>query len=188
LRWCWSAAWSPPRRHLATTEVARTDRLVIREFEPDDLEAVHAIYSDSLVWRYMGIGPTTTLDESRERLGRMLRYQNDHGYTFWAVTHGETGELLGDCGLIPLEGIGPDVEIGWRFGSAHWGKGYATEAATVCRDLGFSRFGLTKIYVDIHPQNERSQNVARKLGARLLGPAKHRGFSVLRYVIDRPAA
>ena len=144
---------------------------------------MHAIYSDSLVWRYMGIGPTTTLEESRERLHRMLGYQRDRGYTFWAVTSGETGELLGDCGLIPLEGVGPDVELGYRFGSAHWGKGYATEAACACRDLGFERFGLPQIYVDIHPGNRGSLNVARKLGARRLGRAKHRGFDVVRFVI-----
>jgi ribosomal-protein-alanine N-acetyltransferase len=146
---------------------------------------VHKIYSESSVWRYMGVGPTTTLEESRERLERMLGYQRDNGYTFWAVTLGDTGELIGDTGLIPLEGVGPEVEIGWRYASAHWGKGYATEAATACRDLGFSRFGLERIYVDVHPQNERSQNVARKLGARKLGPAKHRGFDVVRFVIDR---
>jgi ribosomal-protein-alanine N-acetyltransferase len=148
---------------------------------------VHAIYSESRVWRYMGIGPTTTLKESRERLERMLRHERDNGFTFWAVTDADSGELLGDCGLIPLEGVGPEVELGYRFASAHWGKGYATEAAIACRDLGFGRFGLERIYVDVHPRNAASQNVARKLGARLLGPAKHRGFDVVRFLIDRPA-
>ena len=84
-------------------------------------------------------------------------------------------------------GVGPEVELGYRFATDHWGKGYATEAATACRDLGFGRYGLERIYVDVHPQNERSQNVARKLGARRLGRAKHRGFDVVRFVIDRPA-
>lgn len=149
---------------------------------------MHAIYSESLVWRYMGIGPTTSMEESRERLERMLGYQRGHGYTFWAVTLADSGELIGDTGLIPLEGVGPEVEIGWRYASAHWGRGYATEAASACRDVGFGRFGLERIYVDVHPQNERSQNVARKLGARKLGPAKHRGFDVVRFVIDRPTS
>jgi RimJ/RimL family protein N-acetyltransferase len=161
---------------------------VIRTFREDDLPAVHEIYSDSLVWRYMGIGPTTTIEESRERLNRMLLYERQYGFTFWAVEHADSGKLIGDTGLIPLEGIGPGVELGYRFGSAHWGKGYATEAATTCRDLGFNRYALKQIYVDVHPGNERSQNVARKLGARKLGRAKHRGFDVIRFVIDRPAA
>jgi RimJ/RimL family protein N-acetyltransferase len=161
---------------------------VIRSFRPDDIEGVHEIYSDSLVWRYMGTGPTTTIEQSRERLDRMLRYERQYGFTFWAVEHADSGKLIGDTGLIPLEGIGPDVELGYRFGSAHWGKGYATEAAIVCRDLGFSRYALKQIYVDVHPGNKGSQNVARKLGARKLGRAKHRGFDVIRFVIARPAA
>ena len=161
---------------------------MLRTFREEDLPAVHAIYTDSVVWRYMGIGPATTMEETRERHERMLGYQRDNGFTFWAVTLADTGELLGDCGLIPLEGVGPEVELGYRFASAHWGKGYATEAALACRDLGFVRYGLERIYVDVHPENERSQNVARKLGARLLGPAKHRGFDVVRFLIDRPAA
>jgi [ribosomal protein S5]-alanine N-acetyltransferase len=161
---------------------------VIRTFREDDIPAVHGIYSESAVWRYMGVGPTTTLDETRKRLEGMLGYQRNHGFSFWAVTLADGGELLGDCGLIPLEGVGPEVELGYRFGRAHWGKGYATEAALACRDLGFERYGLERIYVDVHPENERSQNVARKLGARLLGPATHRGFRVVRFVIDRPAA
>jgi ribosomal-protein-alanine N-acetyltransferase len=180
-------AWSPPRRHPATTEIARTERLVIRTFRDDDLPAVHAIYSESRVWRYMGVGPTTTVEESRKRLEHMLGHERDHGFTFWAVTDAETGELLGDCGLIPLEGVGPEVELGYRFGSAHWGKGYATEAASACRDLGFGRYDLERIYVDVHPDNEASKAVARKLGGRLLGPAKHRGFHVVRFVLERPA-
>jgi RimJ/RimL family protein N-acetyltransferase len=161
---------------------------VIRTFREDDLPAVHAIYSDSVVWRYMGVGPTTTMEETRKRLEGMLSYQRDHGFSFWAVTDAETGELLGDTGLIPLEGVGPEVEIGWRFGSRHWGHGYATEAAVACRDLGFERYGLERIYVDVDPDNEASQNVARKIGARLLGRAKHKGFDVVRFVIDRPEA
>jgi len=178
--------WWPPRLAQATTDVARTKRLLIRTFRNDDLPAVHAIYSESKVWRYLGTGPTISMQESRERLERMLGYQRDNGFTFWAVTNIDTGELLGDCGLIPLEGVGPEVELGYRFGSRHWGQGYATEAATACRDLGFVRYGLERIYVDVHPHNEASQNVARKIGGRLLGRAKHRGFDVVRFVIDRP--
>jgi RimJ/RimL family protein N-acetyltransferase len=82
--------------------------------------------------------------------------------------------------------VGPDIELGYRFASRAWGKGYATEAATACRDLGFERWDLERIYVDVHPDNRASQNVARKIGARLLGPAKHRGFDVVRFLIERP--
>ena len=132
------------------------------------------------------MGPTTSIDETRERVERMLGFARDYGFTFWIVENVESGELIGQCGLIPLEGTGPGIELGYRFASAQWGKGYATEAAAACRDIGFDDFGLERIYVDVDPQNEASQNVARKLGARRLGRAKHGGSDVVRFVIDRP--
>jgi RimJ/RimL family protein N-acetyltransferase len=104
----------------------------------------------------------------------------------WALVEKDSGRLIGDCGLIPLERVGPQIELGYRLIRAAWGKGYATEAAGAVRDLGFERFGLERIYVDVHPENEGSLNVARKIGARLLGPATHRGAPVLRFVLEPP--
>jgi RimJ/RimL family protein N-acetyltransferase len=115
-----------------------------------------------------------------------MTMERRHGFTLWALVEKDSGELIGDCGLQPLERVGPEIELGYRLGSAHWGKGYATEAARAARDLGFQRFGLERIYVDIDPENEASLNVARKIGARLLGPALHRGSEVLRFVLDPP--
>ena len=48
----------------------------------------------------------------------------------WAAR--DDGVLLGFCGLkpgAPGTPIDGEVEIGWRFGHACWGQGYAREAA-----------------------------------------------------------
>ena len=95
------------------------------------------------------------------------------------------GELVGDCGLIPLEGAGPEVELGYRFARPYWGMGYATEVAVAVRDLGFGRFGLERIYVDVDLANEASQRVARKLGPSEVRPATHKGEPVIRFVLER---
>jgi RimJ/RimL family protein N-acetyltransferase len=101
------------------------------------------------------------------------------------VAERESGLVVGDAGLQPLARVGPEIELGYRFDPAHWGKGYATEAATAVRDLGFERFGLERIYVDVDPGNAASLNVARKLGGRLIGPAIHDGDPVIRHVLER---
>jgi [ribosomal protein S5]-alanine N-acetyltransferase len=147
---------------------------------------MHAYNSDPLVWRYLGAPPAASLDDTRVRLERLMGYEREHGYTLWPVEELATGTLIGDCGLIPLERKGPEVELGYRFGSGSWGRGYATEAATAVRDLGFERFGLERMYVDVDPDNEGSLNVARKIGGRLVGPASHLGDTVLRHVITGP--
>ena len=143
----------------------------------------HVYNSDPLVWRYMSVAESRSVEETRERVQALMDIERDHGFTLWAVVERASGLVIGDCGLIPLERVGPEIELGYRFGPANWGKGYATEAALAARDAGFERFGLERIIVDVDPGNEGSLNVARKLGARLLGPATHRGEPVLRHVL-----
>jgi RimJ/RimL family protein N-acetyltransferase len=145
---------------------------------------MHEYQSDPEFWRYLTSGPPPTVEETRERLELLMGFERDHGFTLWAVAEQDGGLLVGDAGLMPLERVGPEIELGYRFDRAHWGRGYATEAAAAARDLGFERFGLERIYVDVDPDNDGSLNVARKLGARLIGPDTHRGEPVLRHVIE----
>ena len=65
------------------------------------------------------------------RRRRALRTYADilaaRGYSFVAVCERDTGALVGDAGLHPLGGTGPDVELGYTLARAAWGRGYATE-------------------------------------------------------------
>jgi RimJ/RimL family protein N-acetyltransferase len=56
--------------------------------------------------------------------------------------------------------------VGWRLGRWAWGRGLATEAAIAARDDAFARLALPEIISIIHPENDRSQRVAVKLGMR----------------------
>jgi RimJ/RimL family protein N-acetyltransferase len=56
------------------------------------------------------------------------------------------------------------VEIGWRLASAHWGRGYATEAGHVWLDHGFSALGLEEIVAFTDTGHRRSRAVMDQLG------------------------
>ena len=56
------------------------------------------------------------------------------------------------------------VELGWALARAHWGHGYATEAARAAREWAFAR-GVESLISLIHPANARSIRVAEKLDA-----------------------
>jgi RimJ/RimL family protein N-acetyltransferase len=58
------------------------------------------------------------------------------------------------------------VEVGWRLARAHWGRGYATEAARATVADGFERLGLAEIVSFTTPANLRSRAVMEKLGMR----------------------
>ncbi len=124
-----------------------TARLHLRPFTPADHEAIHAVYSDPEVMRHVGHGAHATLAETANALRIYGDVLARRGYSFLAVTERETGTLLGDGGLHPLGGVGPDVELGYTLARDAWGRGYATElgralvihAFQCCVPRGWSR-------------------------------------------------
>ena len=58
----------------------------------------------------------------------------------------------------------PAVEAAWRLARAHWGKGYAAEAARAAIDDGFGRLGLDEIVAFTVPANKASRRVMERLG------------------------
>ena len=60
----------------------------------------------------------------------------------------------------------PETEISYRMLEGHWKKGYATEAATACKQYAETKLGKKRLVSLIHPQNDASIRVATKLGAK----------------------
>ncbi len=88
------------------------------------------------------------------------------GYSNFSVIEKATGRWIGRAGAwFPLGW--PGKEIGWAFKRDVWGKGYATEAATRCLNWAFDDLGLTEVVHVIHPENEISIAVTRRIGAVL---------------------
>jgi [ribosomal protein S5]-alanine N-acetyltransferase len=143
--------------------VFQTERLTLREFEPDDVDALATILSDPQTMRYypMPFDRAAVVDWIR---GNRSRYAND-GHGLWAAILNSTGELIGDCGLVgqSVEGS-EEIEIGYHVRRDLWGHGYATEAARACRDYGFANLKVDRLISLIRPENLASCRVAEKNG------------------------
>ena len=140
-----------------------TERLFLRPFSMDDLDAIHAILGDAETMQYYPA--PFTRRRSKEWIEWNLANYRDHGHGLWVLESKETGELLGDCGLIPQTVEGErEVEIGWHVVKTRWRSGLATEAGAACRDYAFDGLGLTKVISLIRPENVPSRRVAEKLG------------------------
>jgi RimJ/RimL family protein N-acetyltransferase len=144
-----------------------TDRLVLRGWRDDDLDALAAINADPEVMRYILDGSVKDRAQSAEGLRRMMRRWEENGFGLFAVEVRETGVLIGWAGLaVPefLPEVLPAVEIGWRLARDSWGHGYATEAAAAAMRFGFDECGLDRIVSIRHVDNTRSARVMAKLG------------------------
>jgi RimJ/RimL family protein N-acetyltransferase len=149
-----------------------TRRLLLREYREDELDVRHAVLdSHPDVWQY-DPGRPLTREERREADARRLASYGQPVFGALAVTLRETGEFMGYCGLqlylcerIPLST--PEVELFYKLGRDHWGRGYATEA---CREMirhAFEDLRLHRIVTCTHRENARSIALLERLGMRI---------------------
>lgn len=163
-----------------------TPRLVIRSFEPRDAEAWLALVTDPDVCRYLPPGPVPTLETFAGVLERRHALERERGFAMWAVDAKETGEFVGQCGLYPAEGTGPEIELAYHYNVSVWGKGYGTEAASAVLAYAFGALELDRVIAIVMPENAGSRRVVEKAGMRFEGTATYYGIEGLRkYVVDR---
>ncbi len=138
-----------------------TERLVLREWRKEDKEPLFAMAQDPEVMRYL---PGQTREQSDAAIGRMIATQAEVGFCLWAVEKRETGTFIGFCGLLPARSPLCEVEIGWRFVRACWGKGLAREAAQACLEWAWRTLDERSIVAITVPANERSWGLMIRLG------------------------
>ena len=164
--------------------ILETERLRLREFVADDVDALFAVLSDAETMRYY----PAPLDRAgvAEWIERNRRRYADAGHGLWAMVLKSSSEVVGDCGLTrqTVDGV-DEIEIGYHVRRDLWGRGYAPEAAGACRDYGFARLGADRLISLIRPENQSSRRVAEKIGLSLWKEVVWRDLPHCVYVIRR---
>ena len=141
------------------TEIA-TSRLRLRAIAAGDWPAILAYMSDPQVTAFL---PDGVFDEHAAR-AFALKHSGDERQAV-AVVEKASGHLIGH---MPFHAwFEPQTyEIGWAFGPAHQGKGYATEAGRALLAHAFRALDAHRVIATCQPQNSASWRVAEKLGLR----------------------
>lgn len=145
--------------------IIATSRLRLRLWKPGDLAPFAAMNADPRVMEFYP--DVLTRDESDALAGRIQEGFSRHGFGLWALEIPGVEEFAGFVGLsVPRfeAAFTPCVEIGWRLGAEHWGRGYASEAARAVLMHGFGPLGLKEIVSFTAAQNLRSQAVMQRIG------------------------
>jgi len=66
--------------------------------------------------------PYPTLEHTRRALDIHVREARAGNPAFWALIERTSGELIGDAGLAPIEGVGPEIETGYTLGRRWCGR------------------------------------------------------------------
>lgn len=142
-----------------------TARLILRKPEAEDFESFAAMMADEETARFLG-GVIPRAVAWRSWAG-IAGHWALTGFGMFSVFEKESGTWVGRVGPWMPEGW-PGPEVGWGFLSAHWGKGYATEAAAATIDWAFDTLGWTDVIHCIEAKNAASLAVAKRLGSSFL--------------------
>ncbi len=154
-----------------------TDRLILRDWKPEDLPLFTAMNKDKHVMRYF---PSTLTDEQTESFYTRIQSEFErNGWGLYAVELKLTGEFIGYVGLHEIgfdADFTPGVEIGWRLAAAYHNKGLATEAAKEVLKLARTK-GLSSLYSFTTKENLPSERVMQKIGMTKVGEFDHPNLS-----------
>jgi RimJ/RimL family protein N-acetyltransferase len=155
-----------------------TERLCLRAPTPHDAEALYDLFADEEVMEGLGREPVSTVEEVRAMIEEMIRGWRTEGLgPFILETAATDRQVVGQAGLMIFDtrgwtpstwakaGSHAQPELGWAVIRAHWGHGYATEAAVAIRDWARQSRSISGLVSLITPDNVRSQRVAEKLDA-----------------------
>lgn len=151
-----------------------TPRLILRDWQQEDLEPFRQLNSDKEVMRYF---PKIYSEEETDAFYEAIKKEfQEYNYGLYAVEVKESKEFIGFIGFhrATFEAdFTPCVEIGWRLKRDAWGKGYATEGARACLEYGFTNLNFKEVYSFTAKINEPSQNVMKKKGMHYVKDFNH---------------
>jgi RimJ/RimL family protein N-acetyltransferase len=142
-----------------------TARLSAERLTQDHLPELQRMHRDAAVMAQLG----GVRDDAQTAayLARNLQHWTDYGFGLWILRElaSQGGDPVGRAVLrhLLVEGV-DEVEVGYAFYPAFWGRGLATEVATACLEVGRRDLHLATMVAVTSPGNAASQHVLGKVG------------------------
>ena len=159
----------------------------MRPLVPEDLDAVHRLWTEPGVRRYLWDGEEISREKARTMLVRSAESFREHGFGLWAVIRKGSGALIGFCGFWPSGEDGLGGELLYGISTPYWGSGLGTEAARAMIRHGFGEIGLDRIVAGANTQNAASLRVMQKAGMLHDGQDLRNGHDLTYYALTRDA-
>lgn len=170
-----------------------TDRFILREILPTDVDGFFDLDSDPDVHRYLGNKPVKNREQIVTVINFIRQQYADYGIGRWAIVDKTTHEFIGWTGLKwvtePTNKHRNYYDLGYRIRKKYWGKGIATETAIASLAYAFENLHATEVYAMAACANTGSNNVLAKAGLTLLETfdlegIKHNWYKIVRKEFD----
>ena len=173
------AIWQPNHtwRHYVSNAALRaiprplrleTERLLLRDAQLEDAEAIDRYAADPEVCKYLVWGPNS-LARTREVLQQRVADEPTkparRAFELLLVDKA-SGEVVGGAGLRVADSASLDADLGYVLARAKWGQGIVPEACAKLLEVAFGWLGLHRVWASTDAENLASQRVLEKLGLR----------------------
>ena len=146
-------------------EILTTERCLIRETTPEDVDAFYEIYSHPSITKYTeGLYPQVEQEKQyvREYAEKVYAF---YDFGVWTVTERESGTVIGRAGFSYRAGF-TDPELGFVIGVPWQGKGIAFEVCQAVLSYGKERLGFQRVNAMVCAKNHASRRLCGRLGFR----------------------
>lgn len=169
--------------------IRETERLIIREILPTDVDEMFELHSDPEVHIYLGNDTVTSKEEMIEGVNFIRQQYVDYGVGRWAIIDKKSNEFVGWTGL---EFVTKETnnhknyyDLGYRLIKRFWRQGIATESALASLDYAFDKLNTTKVCAIADCENEASNRVLNKVGLKIIETFYLEGVKHNWYEINR---
>ena len=144
----------------------QTPRLFLRPIAVSDAPALFASRSDPDVMRYWDWPTQKSVADVEDIFRLYAPAPRDESMLWWAVALSPDGPAIGECDLSEIDHHHRRGELGFMFAKAHWGKGYASEAAQAVIAYAVGALKLERLTARVHAGNLASMRLLERLGFR----------------------
>lgn len=151
------------------THILKTDRLTLRAYELSDAPRAQKLAGERELAKTTFLPYPYKLEMAESWIeGHAQLIKNGDAFPF-AVILGS--DLIGTM-TIRVDKTHNKGELAYWIGRDYWGKGYATEAASIVVDFSFNELNLNRVWAPIMSKNISSEKVMQKVGLKYEGTLK----------------
>lgn len=151
--------------NLIGTKTLETKRLVLRQFNMEDLEDFYNYASNENVTKFLTWNPHKSIGESKNLLKNKFTKYDDETFR-WGIILKVENKLIGSIDVVNLNKANEIVEIGYVLNINYHNKGYMSEAFNEVIRYLFNEVNIKEIQACFQLENTSSYKVMRKCGLK----------------------
>ncbi len=167
-----------------TLNTIETASLRLRPYQREDLDALHAFFTQQEVRRYLLDDEIVSRQWVAEEISGSIASFDRYGFGQWAVFLDPAAPLIGFCGYRFFHQP-PERQLLYGIAPEHWGRGLATEAARAMIRFAFEHLDFESVVASTDAPNTASVRVMEKAGLSFEKRLMIDGLDTIYYSLPR---